>query len=419
MAKVELITIGDEILVGKTQDTNARHIAVKLGEAGLALERITTIADDADTLKRELDAALNRSDGVISTGGLGATSDDLTRPTLAEYFGGRLVVHRPTHDRISAFLAMRGRKPEGDILKMAEIPDVCEAIDNDAGAAPGMIFRPKPGKIFVALPGYPPEMKYLLKKGAIPALVETLRPGRVRHVVFRTAGVPESTMAERLRDFERQLPPNIRFAYNPSLKALDLRLWACFSDGETEDAFDAACERMRAAIGDDFFGYGEETLAEAVGKLLKSRGLRLATAESCTGGAVAAEIVAVAGASDYFLGGVTAYSNAAKVELLGVNPDTLAARGAVSEETAVEMAEGAKRRFGADVAVATTGVAGPDGGSDAKPVGTVCIAVAGPDFSLAKTFRFENDRGRNIERTLTAALNLVRKKLLSTHGTLG
>ncbi len=419
MAKVELITIGDEILVGKTQDTNARHIAVKLGEAGLTLDRITTIADDAETLKSELDAALERSDGVISTGGLGATSDDLTRPTLAEYFGGKLVVHRPTYERISAFLAQRGRKPEGDILKMAEIPDVCEAINNDAGAAPGMIFRPKPGKIFIALPGYPPEMKYLLEKGAIPALVRTLQPARVRHVVFRTAGVPESSMAERLRDFEKTLPKNIRLAYNPSLRSLDLRLWARFSDGESEAVFDEACERMRSALGDDLFGYGEETLAQSVGKMLLSRGLRLATAESCTGGAVAAEIVSVAGASDYFLGGITAYSNAAKVEFLGVKPETLEAWGAVSEETAVEMALGAQSRFGAEVAVATSGVVGPGGGSAAKPVGTVCIAVASPVRVFAKSFRFENDRGRNIERTLTAALNLVRKELLAYDGTRG
>jgi nicotinamide-nucleotide amidase len=413
ISTVELITIGDEILTGKTQDTNARHIALKLGEAGFFLSRITTIPDDAQTLKSELDAALSRADGVISTGGLGATSDDLTRPTLAEYFGGRLTVHRPTYERIAAFLAMRGRKPEGDILKMAEIPDVCEAIDNDTGAAPGMIFRPRPDKIYVALPGYPPEMKYLLEKGAIPALKSVLHPARVRHVVFRTAGVPESTMAERLRDFEKKLAPHIRLAYNPSLRALDLRLWAQFEAGESESSFDEACDAMRAALGDDLFGYGDVSLAQAVGTMLKDRNLRLATAESCTGGAVAAEIVACPGASDYFLGGVTAYSNAAKVEFLGVKPATLEEFGAVSEPTALEMAAGARRRFGADLAVATTGVAGPDGGSDVKPVGTVCIAVDGPRRSFAKTFRFENDRGRNIERSLTAALNLVRKELLS------
>ncbi|MCS7086036.1 MAG: competence/damage-inducible protein A [Bacteroidia bacterium] len=410
---VELITIGDEILTGRTADANARYIALKLEEAGLPLSRITTIGDDAETLKAELDAALRRSDAVLSTGGLGATSDDLTRPTLAEYFGGKLVVHRPTYERIGAFLTARGRKIEGDILKMAEIPDVCEAIDNDAGAAPGMIFRPKPGKIYIALPGYPPEMKYLLEKGAIPALKRALRPARVRHTVFRTAGVPESSMAERLRDFEKSLPPNIRLAYNPSLKALDLRLWASFADGENETVFDEACERMRSILGDDLFGYGDETLAQAVGKLLKQRGMSLATAESCTGGAVAAEIVSVAGASDYFLGGATAYSNTAKIEVLGVSADTLAKHGAVSEPTAVEMAEGARRRFGADAAVSTTGVAGPDGGSEAKPVGTVCIAVAVADRTVVKTFRFENDRLRNIERSVTAGLNLLRKTLLN------
>lgn len=412
LSEVEIYAIGDELLIGRTLETNAHRLAQGLHARGLSLRQIRVIPDEAEVIRRCLDDC--RAGVAITTGGLGATEDDCTRRVLAEWLGVPLMQDAEVLARLRTYYEKRGRTLNPISEKMSFVPQGAEVLLSDAGAAPGLrINRPDEGTLF-ALPGVPWEVDHLAERHLWPWLEANAAGGHVEQRVFRTVGVPESKLAGLLADFEAKLPPDVKLAYNPSLHSLDLRLVLATSRADWPDRkreYEGLAEDLRQTVAPYIYGVGDETLEAAVGAELKARGLTVALAESCTGGALAARLVSVAGASAWVRGGVVAYDNALKTQLLGVSEDLLREHGAVSEPVARAMAEGARLRLGADLGLSTTGIAGPDGGSDEKPVGTVWMAVADAKGTAAERHLFERDRGRNIGRSVAAALDLLRRRL--------
>jgi nicotinamide-nucleotide amidase len=405
----EIISIGDEILVGQIVNTNATWIAQRLGETGIPVKQVSAIADDAIDIKNALDAAFSRADIILMTGGLGPTKDDITKKTLCDYFNTHLVFHQPTYDNLEKLFALRGWAKISEVnRKQAEVPANCTPLTNDTGTAPGMWFE-KDHKILVSMPGVPFEMEGIMEKEVMPRLALMFNDRVIVHKTIVTQGVGESILAERIRDWEDSLPSTMKLAYLPQPGIVRLRLTAYGQNKEKlRQEIDKLIYTLKNLIPDYFFGYDADTLEEVVGRLLKDKKLTLGTAESCTGGYLAHLITSVPGSSDYYLGSVIAYSNTVKQELLGVSEQSLIDYGAVSEQVVREMAEGARKRFNTDFAVSTSGVAGPDGGTAEKPVGTVWIAVASKTGTVAKKFMFGEHRGRNIRRAALAALNMVR-----------
>jgi nicotinamide-nucleotide amidase len=352
---------------------------------------------------------------VLLTGGLGPTKDDITKKVLARYFGAeQLVQHEPTYLKIKAYFEARGRELNPLSAAMALVPVGATPLENTAGAAPGLMWETPRGQLVVSMPGVPHEMKAILTEHVLPRISERFVQGVVRSQVLRTVGIPESSLQKLIEDIEDALPAQIKVAYNPGLSILDVRLvLQCATDAQPtlEPLYLHAIQRIGERIAAYHYADGNTPLEATIGRLLRSQGATLSTAESCTGGALAASIVRVAGSSEYFQGGVASYSNTAKMHLLGVPESTLAEHGAVSEAVAVALAEGARKQFGTTYALSTTGVAGPDGGSDTKPVGTVWIAVATPAGCTAQRFVFERDRQRNIERAVVTALHQLWKVL--------
>jgi len=418
VARAVLITIGNELLVGKTVNTNAAWLGQRLTDMGVDVVRNVTIPDVAAVITAELDAALDTGAGlVLLTGGLGATKDDITKKVLAQYFGMNMAVHQPTLERITAYFEMRGRKLNALTATHAQVPDGCLVLDNAVGAAPGMVFHAPGGALVASFPGVPYELKYLFEHGLEPVIRAQLPPQHIRHRTFCTVGVPESNLAQRLRHLEDALPPAITLAYNPTVQVLRLRLTLnCPVEqaASLDPVYDAALADVQQLLALDCYGYEDDTLEGVLGQMLRQRGLTLATAESCTGGAVSARLCSVSGASDYILANVVSYANQAKVQLLGVQEATLAEHGAVSEAVAIEMAQGIRRLSGASIGLSTTGVAGPTGGTVQKPVGTVWIGYADDHTAFARPYRFEADRARNIERSVVSALDLARRHLLES-----
>ena len=414
--KAEIITIGDEILIGQIVDTNSAWISERLNETGIRVTSRISVGDDAAAITDAVTDALNSADVVIMTGGLGPTKDDITKTTLASLFGCGMVENRATHERNERVLAARGVAYNALNRSQAMVPGCCEVLLNPNGTAPGMWFD-RGGRILVALPGVPFEMKHLMAEEVIPRLQSHFKLDRITHKTMVTFGLAESILAETLTDWEDALPPYLHLAYLPSPAGIRLRLSAY----EGEDAH-AEIDRQFAAlekiIPEYVIGYGSDaSVQSAVAGMLTRRGETLAVAESCTGGAVSARFTEMAGASEYFLCGVVSYSNQAKTDVLGVNASLIGEFGAVSREVAEQMADGARRIAGADYAISTTGVAGPSGGTDEKPVGTVWIAIAHPGGVFSKKFVFGKLRGQNIERTSAAAINMLRLILTEQEGT--
>jgi nicotinamide-nucleotide amidase len=410
-----LITIGNELLNGRTTNTNATEIGRWLNELGITLAEVRTIPDTEGALRRALDDALATGPITIVSGGLGVTRDDLTKHILAAYFGdGTLVDHPPTLEKIKAFYAMRGR-PLNDLTVLhAQIPACATPLDNQVGAAPGLHFTGPQGQQVFAIPGVPFEMRHVMETHIIPRLRETFCGGFIRHHTFCLAGIAESTLAKRVSDIENALPPGLSLAYNPAISHIRLRITAQGAAAEANRLVTdmlRAQESLQERLVPYCFGTDEATLPQALGALLRQQGLSIATAESCTGGAVAAALVTVPGASEYVKGGVVAYANAAKLALLDVPADILEAHGAVSESVAIAMALGARKKLGADVALSTTGVAGPTGDSADKPVGTVWIGYADAAGAFAIRSQFDTDRQRNIDRSVAGALWLAYRTL--------
>lgn len=409
---VEIMTIGDELLYGQVVDTNSAFMGQELAKIGLRVRQISSVSDRADEIVRALDQARQRAQVVLITGGLGPTKDDLTKHVLAHYFDTELVIHEPTLAHVTSFFT-RFNRPMLDVNRQqALVPANCQVLFNAVGTAPGMWFEDR-GTVFVSMPGVPFEMKKLMTNEVLPRLRGRFQLAPIEHVVVMTVGLGESFLAEKIADWEDALPPNFKLAYLPSLGAVRLRLTGA-NDGlpDLRGRMLALLPALRERIGSHIFAEEETTLEATIGKLLLEKGLTLATAESCTGGLVAHRITGVAGSSAYFRGSVVAYHNDIKVSELNVPTETLVTSGAVSEATARAMAEGACRRLGADVAVATSGVAGPSGGTPEKPVGTICIAVADAQGTVSKQFSFDRGRDLNITYTAQAVLTLLWQRLM-------
>ncbi len=410
--KAEIITIGDEILIGQIVDTNSAWMAEQCNLNGIEIHQITSIHDDHEHIMEALKKAEEKVDLVLITGGLGPTKDDITKHTLCEYFGTKLIFHEPTFEQIKA----RFKNRNIDINKLnrdqALVPDNCTVLYNKAGTAPGMWFE-RNDTIFVSMPGVPFEMKYLMEYEILPRLVNNGKTKAIYHKTVLTQGLPESMLAEKIESWEDALPENIKLAYLPNPMSVRLRLSAMGNDKlELEKLVESEIEKLQQIIPENIFGYNDETMAEVIGRMLKEKNQTLALAESCTGGYISHLITSVAGSSEFFNGSVTAYSNQIKEDILGVKNKTLIEFGAVSEQVAREMALGAKRILNTDFALATTGIAGPGGGTDEKPVGTVWIAIACPTCTIAQKFVFGDNRERNIIRSGQTALQMLRRQII-------
>lgn len=408
--KVTVISIGDELLIGQVINTLAASIARLLEPAGMSVDRVLTVGDTPGAITGAITDALAATDIVLTTGGLGPTRDDITKRVLCDLFGGTLVRDAATLDNINRLFARRGLEMNDLTRDQALVPSTCEVIQNTTGTAPVMLFN-RDGKTVVAMPGVPSETITAMRESVIPRLLELHRPSVVTlHTNTIVAGFTESGLAEYIAAWEDSLPSPLHVAYLPRPGIVRLRLDAVGPDRATlEHELESATTALRALLGDHVIATDDLDPAEILINLCRARGLHLATAESCTGGNIARTLTAIAGCSDVVNGGVVAYSNDVKRALLGISADTLATCGAVSPETVSQMALGARRATGADVALATSGIAGPGGGTPDKPVGTVCIAVALPDERVVQsTYRFNGDRARVVDSaTLRAILMAI------------
>lgn len=412
MLKATICTIGDEILIGQIVDTNSAHIATLLEENGIGVHRMLSISDRSEDIIQSLEAALRESDIVITTGGLGPTKDDITKPALAQLSGStgyrrderqEAIVHR--------ILCSRGIDILPNNLAQADVPDKAEVIPNELGTAPLMAFRFEGGKSLYALPGVPHEAV-----GALPSILDDIRrhypsAGHILHRSLMVYGIAESALSVKIAPWEDSLKADdIHLAYLPNtLTGIRLRLsTSTGSPEQQQEKIERQIGRLKTLLGDLIYSEQDDCLENAVGRMLKSAGKTVSAAESCTGGEIAHLLTTIPGSSAYFLGSVTSYAVSVKEKVLGVRPETIATHGVVSAEVAAEMAEGVRRLTGSDYAVSTTGLAGP-GGDDQNPEGTVWIGVASAEGTVTVKKQFRNDRKRNIERFAAAALNELRK----------
>lgn len=415
-----IITIGDELLIGQTIDTNSAFIAQELNKIGVWVRRRVAVGDVYEDIWKALDEEGAVSEIVIITGGLGPTADDITKPLLCKYFGGTLVVNEAVKAHVKHLFENVYRRPGALLernLKQAEVPDVCTVLHNARGTAPGMWFTKQQEKhktIYISLPGVPHEMKGLITDQVIPCLMKEFTMPAIVHRTAFTAGQGESMLAEMLVDFEASLPETVKLAYLPNYGMVKLRLTG---RGKTKEEVEALLNPVFDRLLDEVKNYlvtdSDEGLEVVVGRILKAKGQTLGTAESCTGGYIAQLITSVPGSSVYFKGAVVSYANEVKTNVLGVSTETLQTVGAVSEETVKQMVQGAIRTLGVDYAIAVSGIMGPDGGTAEKPVGTVWIAVGNIETTEAIRLNFRFDRQRNIGLTAVNALNYLRKFILT------
>lgn len=410
--QAEIITVGDELLIGQTIDTNSAWMGSKLNEVGVDVRQVRSISDDASDIQNALNSVLPDTRLVLITGGLGPTKDDITKHTLTNYFGGELVFKEEVFEHITELFRQYGRDLSRLNRDQALLPSNCEVLKNRLGTASGMKFT-RNGVVFISMPGVPYEMKGLMRDHVLPWLEKELANQRIIHRTLLTQGVPESLLAQQLEDFENQLPSHIKLAYLPSPGLVKLRLTSKMQHPEVEAEVDAQLATMRTILGAVVFGENTDTLEGILGKMLVEKGQTISTAESCTGGYLAHRFTAVPGSSAYFMGSVVAYDNAVKTNVLGVSAELIRQHGAVSEAVVCAMAQGARQLLGTTWALATSGIAGPDGGSAEKPVGTVWIALAGEAGVQAQVFRFGSDRERNIRKSALMALDILRQELIS------
>ncbi|MCC5946033.1 MAG: competence/damage-inducible protein A [Bernardetiaceae bacterium] len=409
--KACIITIGDEILYGETLDTNTHFISEQLSNYGIRVHKRYTISDDRIAILQTLEAAAAEADIILTTGGLGPTKDDITKHTFAEFLGVPLKEDKEVLEHVQSLFESRGRVMNALNRAQALVPEGAEVMKNDIGTAPGLLMQ-KNGKLFGAMPGVPKEMEFLIRNRFLPAFLARFNPNAILHKKIQTVGLPESVLAEKISEWEEALPEHIKLAYLPKFGRVMLRLTV---EGESRSALQAEldlfAEQLMPKIQKYVYAFGDITLEEAMAQKLKSLGKTLATAESCTGGSIARLMTRYPGASAFFKGGVVAYANEVKADILGVKPQTLATYGAVSEETALEMAIGVRNNLKTDYAIATTGVAGPEGGSPEKPVGLVWIAVADDKGAKAHRLQLTQKRDLNITLSTNAALNLLRLRI--------
>ncbi|HEY0305014.1 MAG TPA: competence/damage-inducible protein A [Longimicrobiales bacterium] len=407
---IEIVTIGDELLLGHTIDTNAAYISEHLAAVGLRVTRRATVGDDVAAIRAAVAEALARTKVVITTGGLGPTSDDFTKPVLADLYDRRLVLDDVYLEKLRMRWRQRGMEMPAANITQAQIPAGAEIVRNPVGSAQGIALEDPALGLTIMLPGVPHEVRAMTDDHLIPFLLARVpvRAEPICHLVLRTTGIPESLLADRIDEIAKSIAP-ISVAFLPSYAGTDIRLtsWAAYDQESCDAVFRDAEQRLRARLGSHIYATGRTDLAVVVGEKLRARGLKLTLAESCTGGLLGKRITDISGASDYFETGFVTYANHAKEKLLGVSPETIARHGAVSEEVAREMAIGALQAANSDVAVSITGIAGPTGGSDAKPVGLVWTALAAGDTVRTRSFIMPGDREEVRERAAQMALALL------------
>jgi nicotinamide-nucleotide amidase len=407
-----IITIGDELLIGQVIDTNSAWIAQQLNRAGIAVTKRIAVGDDAHEIWNALESEKGNADVVLITGGLGPTSDDITKQLLCKYFDGKMIVDKGALDNVKFLFEKIYNKPISEVnLKQAEVPDVCEVIQNKRGSAPGMIFQ-KDGTIFISMPGVPYEMQGIMED-VIPYLEKRFELPAIIHKTILTAGIGESALAEVIKDFEARLPSEIRLAYLPNYGMVRLRLTTSgFDKIKTKNVINEQFEHLKELVKNYMVTDKDETMQEVLGNILSKNNKTISTAESCTGGAIASLITSVPGSSAYYKGSIVSYSYDIKEALLNVKKETLDKYGAVSEETVKEMLWELLNKMKTDFGIAVSGIMGPDGGTDEKPVGTVWIAVGNKEKQIAQKLKQRFERRKNIEVTAVMALNIMRKFIL-------
>lgn len=399
---VEIITIGDEILIGQIIDTNSPWMSQELNKIGLKVRFITTVADKEQEILDAISMASKRVGIILITGGLGPTKDDITKHTLCKYFNTNLKFDETSFLNVQRLFHARGREVTEINRKQADVPEICTPLLNELGTAPGMLFR-KDDRVYVSMPGVPYEMKGIMRNHVIPVLKSSFALPPVLHRTILTQGIGESFLSDLIAPWEDHLPPHIKLAYLPSAGILRLRLTASgFAEEILRNDITDQLSGLEKLAGEFIFGQESDTLEKLIGDLLRDKKLTLATAESCTGGYIAHRITSVPGSSDYYIGSVVAYDNEIKTSCLGIDPKTLEQHGAVSEQVVVAMAQGIRKQFKADYAIATSGIAGPSGATPDKPLGTVWIAIAGPDSIFSKKYLLGTQRFNVIQ---SACLN--------------
>jgi len=410
-SQAEIISIGDEILFGQTLDTNSHWISGELDKLGIQVARKIAIGDRKAEILSALKEAESRADVIIVTGGLGPTNDDLTKPCLVEYFETHLVRNETMLAHIKGIFEARGRMITPINEAQADLPANCQAILNVVGTAPGMWFE-RNGKVMISMPGVPYEMQRMMSKYILPQLKERFVKGVLSHRIIRTIGIPESTLADLIKEWEANLPANIKLAYLPAMGMVKLRLTAKGDDEKWLNAqMQSQIDKVLPLIEKYVYGFDDEEIEEAIGRMLKERNFTLAVAESCTGGYLSHRITSIPGSSQWFCGGMVPYSNKLKNEQLHVPNEILTKFGAVSEPVVLALAKNVKEAFGADVGISISGIAGPSGGSKEKPVGTVWFGYSDNEKTIAKCLHFTKDRMLNIQYGTTAALNMIRINL--------
>ncbi len=410
MNKAVILTIGDELLIGQTIDTNSAWMGEMLNGLGIEIVEKLAVSDSREGIVSGLDRALQKADVILITGGLGPTKDDITKKVMADYFGMGMRFDEPTYERILKLFARWGRSSTAAHKEQCFMPDGAKLLENKMGTAPGMLFEQN-GKLLISMPGVPYEMKYIMENSVLP-LLKNANSQTIFHHTILTAGEGESRIADKIEVIINRLPSHISIAYLPNLGSVKLRLTAVGeNESELEQEVYSFANEIEEILGDLVYGYGNDTLSSKIGSLALNKGLKIGTAESCTGGLVSSKIVETPGSSAYFQGSVTTYSNELKNRLLGVKMNTLETYGAVSEQTVKEMVIGANDHLGVDVSVAISGIAGPGGGSEEKPVGTIWIACGNASKIDTLKLSAGKNRQKNIEYASNYALNVLRKFL--------
>lgn len=410
--KAEIISIGDELLYGQILDTNSKWLSEEMDKIGVRVVRKTTVGDDKESMLQAFMAASQKAAIVLMTGGLGPTKDDLTKNILADFFGSQLTLFPKALEDVRNLFESRGKELTATNRNQAYLPANCQYIHNAVGTAPGMWFEEQ-GTIWMSMPGVPHEMKYLMEKAVIPRLKEKFTLPVIYHKLVKTVGIGESWLSDIITAWEDQLPSHIRLAYLPSLGEVKLRLTGFGDDQESiTREVDEQIDRLLPLIEPYVYGFNHDTLPSAIGHLLAQRGKTVALAESCSGGYISHLITGIPGSSKYFNGAVVPYHNAFKAAVLGLSEDMLDSKGAVSEETVIEMAKQVRLKFNADYGLSSSGIAGPGGGTSTKPVGLVWIACDDGHSCHTRKLQLTKDRTVNIHLTAVAALNLLRKTVI-------
>ena len=411
----EIITIGDEILYGQIIDTNSQWMSEALDEIGVRTIRKTTVGDNEKAIIAAFQEAFTRADLVLITGGLGPTHDDITKKALADYFDCPISINPQALAEIRILFEKRGFILSETNKQQAALPEKCEMISNKNGSAPGMWFEQE-GKVFVSMPGVPHEMKGLMEEAILPRIEKEFHTSPIFHKIIKTSGIGESWLADKIQPWVKQLPSHIKLAYLPGLGEVKLRLTASGKPQvQLESDVATQIEQLIPLAGKYIYGFDQDTLQKVIGQLMTAQGKSISVAESCSGGYVAHLITSIPGSSNYFKGGVVAYDDQIKIDVLGVKVQTLEDFGAVSEETVTEMAKNVRKRFKTDIGIAISGIAGPDGGTDEKPVGTIWITLADGHSLSAKKLTLGKLRDVNIKYSSQALLRMVWQTLIQNN----